>query len=124
ISQIEAYDPHCLEDLVPPTRSAEERMRITTLCRDADVLPRVVNAGTVMTQNDGTVVQIMHNGIKVLAGGYYGRWMQDLIVRCRGVHEPQEEVVFAEIMKHLPDNGTMIELGGFWSYYSIWFLSE
>ena len=66
-------------------------------------------------------MQIMHNGIRVLAGGYYGAWMQDLITRCKGVHEPQEEVVFAEIMKHLSDDATMIELGGFWSYYSIWF---
>jgi FkbM family methyltransferase len=60
----------------------------------------------------------------VLAGGYYGGWMQELITRCKGVHEPQEEVLFAEIMKHLPSDATMIELGGFWSYYSIWFLSD
>ena len=70
------------------------------------------------------MVQLMHNGIKVLAGGYYGGWMQDLIARCKGVHEPQEEVVFARIMQHLPHTGTMIELGGFWSYYSIWFLTS
>jgi FkbM family methyltransferase len=123
-SQLEDYDPHHLEEVVPATRSSEERVQITTLCHDADVLPRVVNAGTVVRQEDGTVVQVMHNGSKVLAGGYYGAWMQDLITRCRGVHEPQEEVVFAEILKHLNDDATMIELGGFWSYYSIWFLTH
>jgi FkbM family methyltransferase len=124
ISQIEAFDPQHLEVSVPVMRSPEERTRIATLCRDADVLPRVPNAGAVVQQEDGTLVQIMHNGIKVLAGGYYGDWMQDLIARCHGVHEPQEDVAFAEIMKHLSDHATMIELGGFWSYYSIWFLSE
>jgi len=122
-AQVEALDPHKLEDLVPVLRSTDERILMATLCRDADVLPRVANAGAVVSQLDGTVVQIMHNGIKVLAGGYYGAWMQELITRCNGVHEPQEEVAFAEIMKHISNNTTMMELGGFWSYYSIWFLS-
>jgi FkbM family methyltransferase len=124
VSQINAYDPHRLEDLVPPIRSLEERTLMATLCRDADVLPRAVDAGAVVQQEDGTLVQIMHNGIRVLAGGYNGAWMQDLITRCKGVHEPQEEVAFAEILKHLADDTTMIELGGFWSYYSIWFLTQ
>jgi len=123
-SQVKTLDPHNLEDVVPASRSVEERILMATLCRDADVLPRIVDAGSVVRQEDGTVVQIMHNGIKVLAGGYYGAWMQDLIACCKGVHEPQEEVAFAEIMKHLSDSATMIELGGFWSYYSVWFLSE
>jgi FkbM family methyltransferase len=70
------------------------------------------------------VVQIMHNGIKVLAGGYYGDWMRELITCCRGHHEPQEEVLFAEVLKHVSHNATMFELGGFWSFYSIWFLSQ
>jgi FkbM family methyltransferase len=119
----EAFDPHHLEKVVPKTRLPEERIQMTIQCRDADVLPRVVNAGAVEQQDDGTLVQIMHNGLKVLAGGYYGAWMQDLISRCKGVHEPQEEAVFAEIVKHISDDATMIELGGFWSYYSIWFLA-
>jgi len=123
VQDLKAYDPRDLETAVPATRSLEERIRIATLCRGADVLPRVVNAGAVVREQDLTQVQIMHNGIKVLAGGYYGAWMQDLITRCSGVHEPQEEVLFAEIMKHLHDRATMIELGGFWSYYSIWFLT-
>jgi FkbM family methyltransferase len=124
ISQIEAYDPHRLEQVVPVIRSHEERILITAQCRDADVLPRVVNAGSVVPQEDGTLAQIMHNGIRVLAGGYYGAWMQNLIARCKGVHEPQEEVAFAEVMRHLADDATMIELGAYWSYYSIWFLTR
>ena len=76
-----------------------------------------------LRQPDGTDVQIMHNGIRVIAGGYYGAWMQDLITRCLGHHEPQEEVLFAEILKHVAPDATMVELGGFWSFYSIWFQS-
>jgi FkbM family methyltransferase len=123
-ARAESYDLRRLEELVPPMRSAEERVFIATLCRDADVLPRVADAGAVMTHDDGTAVQVMHNGIKVLAGGYHSLWMQELIARCKGVHEPQEEVAFAEVMRHLGDDSTMIELGGFWSYYSIWFLTK
>ena len=104
--------------------TAEERILIATRCRDADVLPKVENAGAIILQPDGTTVQIMHNGLKVLAGGYYGLWMQDLISRCCGHHEPQEELLFTEVLRHLPDDATMIELGGFWSFYSIWFLTQ
>jgi FkbM family methyltransferase len=122
-AQVEHCDPHRLEVLVPIIRPMEERTIITTLCRDADVLPKVANAGAVVQQPDGTLVQIMHNGIRVRAGGYYGPWMQDLIARCHGHHEPQEEVLFAEIMRHIGAEATMFELGGFWSFYSIWFLT-
>ena len=124
VAQVERLDPHRLEALVPLIRTAEERTAITARCRDADVLPKVAGAGAVVRQPDGTMVQVMHNGVRVLAGGYYGAWMQDLITRCRGHHEPQEEVLFAEIMRHLGDDAVMFELGGFWSFYSIWFLSE
>lgn len=119
-----AYDPRLLEAQVPMICTLEERTLIATRCRDADVLPKVANAGAVLTEPDGTRVQIMHNGVKVLAGGYYGDWMQDLISRCRGHHEPQEELLFTEVLRHLPGEASMIELGGFWSFYSIWFLTQ
>jgi FkbM family methyltransferase len=124
LARAKAYDPRRLEQLVPPICSAEERILIATLCRDADVLPRVANAGAVITHDGGTAVQVMHNGVKVLAAGYHGTWMQELIAQCKGVHEPQEEVAFAEVLRHLGDAATMIELGGFWSYYSLWFLAK
>jgi FkbM family methyltransferase len=66
----------------------------------------------------------MHNGLRVLAGGYYGDWMIEVIRRLRGCHEPQEEVVFWEVMKRLPETPVMAELGAFWAYYSCWFLKE
>lgn len=74
------------------------------------------------TTDDGRRVQMMHNGIKVLADGYYGGWMTRLIELCRGHHEPQEERVFHEVVKCLPPGGAMIELGGFWAFYTLWFL--
>lgn len=118
------HDPRQLETLTPVMRTPEERTSIAARCRDADVMPKAANAGAVLRQDDGTLVQVMHNGLKVLAGGYYGEWMQDLITRCNGHHEPQEELLFAEVLRHLPPTATMIELGGFWCYYSIWFLTQ
>ena len=46
--------------------------------------------GQTQVLSDGTRVQIMHNGLRVLADGYCGEWMTQLIARCRGCHEPQE----------------------------------
>jgi FkbM family methyltransferase len=50
--------------------------------------------------------------------------MTGIIERLRGHHEPQEEVIFHEVLKHLSPTATMLELGGFWSYYSLWFKSQ
>ncbi len=99
------------------------RIDITASCRDSDAIPKVANAGEILTV-DGCSVQIMHNDVRVLAGGYHGDWMAEIIRRLRGHHEPQEELVFHEILKHVPAKASMIELGGFWSYYSLWFLSH
>jgi len=93
-------------------------------CRDCDEVPKVAEAGMVFEMPDGQRVQIMHNGLRVVADGYYGQWMTDLIRICRGHHESQEERVFHEVVKRLPGNATMIEMGGFWSYYSLWFLMD
>jgi len=101
--------------------TAEARIEMATRCRDADALPRVPGAGQVVDVS-GTPIQVMHNGIHVLAGGYYGGWMSDLIRRCRGVHEPQEEPVFAEVLRHMRPGAAMIELGAFWAFYALWFL--
>jgi FkbM family methyltransferase len=99
------------------------RAEMTTSCRDCEPIPKVPDAGKVIVV-EGKPVQIMHNGVRVVAGGYYGDWMTGIIERLRGHHEPQEEVVFHEILKHLAPQATMLELGGFWSYYSLWFTSE
>jgi FkbM family methyltransferase len=99
------------------------RIEMTVSCRDSDPIPKVTNAGLIVQEN-GSSVQVMHNGVRVKAGGYYGDWMAEIIQRLRGHHEPQEELVFHEILKHIPPRAAMLELGGFWSYYSLWFLNE
>jgi FkbM family methyltransferase len=99
------------------------RAKMTIGCRDCDSIPKVAQAGEILTIGSNQI-QIMHNGIRVIAGGYYGGWMSDIIRQLEGHHEPQEEVVFHEILKRLRPQATMLELGGFWSYYSLWFLSN
>jgi FkbM family methyltransferase len=96
---------------------------MATRCPDLKRLPRARRAGQVRVWRDGRQVQIMHNGLRVIANGYYGDRMTRLIELCRGCHEPQEELVFHQVMKRLPAKATMIELGSFWAFYSLWFRS-
>ena len=110
-----------LPDCVPVWRDFPFRIAMTTSCRDCAHLPKVAGAGTVVEENSQRV-QIMHNGVRVIAGGYDGDWMMEIIKRLKGHHEPQEELVFHQILETLPEQATMIELGGYWSYYTLWFL--
>ena len=50
--------------------------------------------------------------------------MQDVITGLKGVHEPQEEVVFHRLLNHLPDEANRVEIGAFWAHRSISFMSE
>lgn len=104
----------------PFVMTETERAQMTISCHDADDIPKVKNAGKIM-EKDGQNVQVMHNGLLVKSGGYYGTWMADIIKALKGHHEPQEEKVFYEIVKRIDSGGTMIELGSFWAYYSLWF---
>ncbi len=101
----------------------QSRIRLTTSCHDTDNIPKVPNAGQVEEKN-GLKYQVMHNGVKVIYGGYHGTWMAEIIDRLRGHHEPQEEKVFHEVLKYVPEGGTMIELGSYWAYYSAWFVNS
>lgn len=103
------------------SRNERFRIEMTTSCRDTDKLEKVQYAGR-MLEEHGSRVQVMFNGIRVPAGGYFGDWMSEIIERLKGHHEPQEELIFHELMKHVPAGGAMIELGAFWAYYSAWFL--
>jgi FkbM family methyltransferase len=111
-------------DMVAPAMSLDARIHMATLCRDADALAKVADAGSVRSEPDGSRVQIMHNGLRVVADGYCGAWMTDLIARCHGHHEPQEERVFHDLVTRLPEAATMIELGGWWAFYTLWFLQD
>jgi len=107
----------------PMHMTVEERAAMTVSCSDCDDIPKAQNAGKVVTKN-GQKVQIMHNGLTVLAGGYYGELIETIIKKLKGHHEPQEEKVFYELLKRIDGkNPTMIELGSFWAYYSLWFKS-
>lgn len=66
-------------------------------------------------------MQTMHNGIRVKADGYYGPWMTRLLLKNRGSHEPQEEVVFAEVIQRTLPGSRMLECGAYWGFYSLWF---
>jgi FkbM family methyltransferase len=98
-----------------------KRIALTVSCRDTDAIPKVVDAGQVL---DG--VQVMHNGVQVVEGGYYGEWMTEVIRQLRGHHEPQEEVAFHAVVERLAATAgpapAILELGAFWAYYSLWFL--
>ena len=116
-------DPFKLEEETPHEAAVERRIEMTTKCRDMDKIRRAPRAGQIEVLQNGARVQIMHNGLRVCLDGYYGSWMTRLIELCRGCHEPQEERVFHEVMARLPAEAAMIELGGFWAFYSLWFLS-
>jgi len=94
----------------------EKRIEKTKSCKDCEYIPKVKNAGKIIDN-----FQIMHNGVKIVKGCYHGDWMSEIIIECNGHHEPQEEKAFYEVLKHIPDNATMIEVGSFWAYYSMWF---
>ncbi len=97
-----------------------QRVQMTASCRDCDGLSRVEHAGDCFDDDRGSY-QLMHNGVKVVKHGYHGGWMAEVIRRLKGHHEPQEERVFHKILEQLPPKATMLELGGFWAYYSLWF---
>jgi FkbM family methyltransferase len=106
----------------PLSLSTEDKRRIqmTASCADCESISKVPHAGEVFDGPNGRY-QLMHNGVKVIENGYYGQWMTELIKRLHGHHEPQEEKAFKEILDYIPKNATMIELGSYWSYYSLWF---
>jgi len=60
------------------------------------------------------------NGVKVHKNSYYGNHINILKLN-NGSHEPSEERMFQNILTDIDENGIMLELGSYWSYYSIWF---
>lgn len=101
-----------------------KRVALTVSCDDADYIPKCSNAGKVFDTEETIPYQLMHNGIKVVKDCYCAPWVTDLIYGLKGHHEPQEEKVFYEVLKYIPQKAVMIELGSYWGYYSIWFAKE
>jgi hypothetical protein len=103
--------------LSPETRRAWDwRIREVVGAPDNAFIPRVQNAGRIV---DGYL--IMHNGIRIVPDSYCGEPMRLMLEKNRGVHEPQEERVFMEVLKHLSAGAQIIELGANWAFYSMWF---
>ncbi|MCF7674366.1 MAG: FkbM family methyltransferase [Akkermansiaceae bacterium] len=85
-------------------------------CPDNSHIPRHPAAGRL---EGGWIT--MHNGLQVGALGYYGEGILNMLVENKGVHEPQEERAFAEILLHIKPGSTIVEVGAYWAYYSMWF---
>ena len=100
---------------------SEWEARIEKVCssKENNFIKRVSGAGKI---SKGWIT--MHNGIQVSAMGYYGKGILNMLVRNSGVHEPEEERVFQEVLKHIKPGSTMIEAGSYWAFYSLWFLNE
>lgn len=97
-------------------RSFEERFIDILSDPNNLLIKRVKDAGKIIDNN----YVIMHNGIKVIKDGYYGNFSKCLTLNY-GCHEPAEERMFQEVLLDIQDNATMIELGSYWCFYSIWF---
>jgi hypothetical protein len=98
------------------TDSWKKRIDDVLQCDDNRYIPRVADAGKISRGR-----QIMHNGIKIYLGSYYGPEYSRMLLLSKGVHEPQEERVFGEAIGTLPPSSVMVEMGAFWSFYSMWF---
>lgn len=97
------------------------RISMTVSCDDCADVPKVEGAGSVF-ECDGQLVQLMHDGTRVVAGGYFGGWMQEVILQLKGHHEPQEERLFHSLLQHVRPGSLMVEIGCYWAYYSNWFV--
>ena len=63
----------------------------------------------------------MHNALLIETLSYYGYPVLQMLVKSKGIHEPQEEYAFQEVLKVMKPGSTMLELGAYWSFYSMWF---
>ena len=99
--------------------SWKERIRQVKECGDTGKINVREDAGTLV----GNYL-LMHNGLRILPLSYYGYPMLKMLMENKGIHEPQEEYAFQEVLKSIPKGAVMIELGAYWSFYSMWFNKE
>ncbi|CAN5907736.1 hypothetical protein BH11BAC7_BH11BAC7_08060 [soil metagenome] len=114
---------HAKTDLLadlPAQKKQEWILRIADVisCPDNAAITRVADAGNFSRES-----LIMHNGIRIDPLSYYGAPILKMLMENGGVHEPQEEKIFDRVLQSLPPGKkTIIELGSYWSFYSMWFL--
>ena len=119
-SLVEATKLSIRNPLIPKAEGGDFVGRFREIVSDSinSKIKRVALSGYV---SDGLVY--LHNGNKVPAFGdfsYYGDFSDILIINS-GVHEPLEEFCFQEIIEKINvENPYMIELGSYWSHYSMW----
>jgi len=94
----------------------KQRIADVVNCPDNKFIQRVEDAGKLTGKK-----LIMHNGISIHPLSYYGKYNMKMLIDNKGVHEPQEERIFNKVLKCIPKNSTMLELGSYWSFYSMWF---
>lgn len=94
----------------------QERIAVVKASPDNRKISRVPEAGKVYSDH-----QLLGNGLKITLGSYYDYGNTHLLIENKGVHEPQEEFAFAEVLRFIPKNATMMELGSYWAFYSMWF---
>jgi hypothetical protein len=92
------------------------RIRDVLSCPDNKFIPRCPEAGML---TDGFLT--MHNGIRVGGLSYYGAGIMNLLMQNKGVHEPQEERAFQDVLPYIAPGSYMLELGAYWGFYSLWF---
>ena len=102
-----------------PTSRWKDRIALVVTSPDNRKINRVSQAGQVQADH-----QRMHNGLKIRLGSYYDYGNTLLLQQNQGVHEPQEEYVFQEVLKMIPPGGAMLELGSYWAFYSMWFCQQ
>lgn len=95
----------------------EYRISIALKSEYNKFIPRVSNAGNI---NKG--FQTMHNGLQISTGDYYGLPITKMLHLNKGVHEPEEEKMFLDVINKMPEDPVMIEMGAYWAFYSMWFL--
>ncbi len=100
------------------TPNWQKRIDTVLASPDNERLPRVAEAGKVFPE-----YQLLANGIKITLGSYYDYGNTHLLIANRGVHEPQEEYAFGEVVRAMPPGASMMELGSYWAFYSMWFAS-
>lgn len=97
----------------------QERISIVKSSPDNQNLPRTEGAGKIFDDH-----QLVNNGLKITLGSYYDYGNTHLLLENKGVHEPQEEFAFAKILPFITDQATMMELGSYWAFYSMWFAQQ
>lgn len=82
---------------------------------ELESIPKHNDAGKIV---DG--YQIMHNGLKIVENCYHPEYVTYTLKTYKHF-EPDQELWFHKALQTINSNGTMIELGSYWGYYSMWF---